>query len=524
MALVAIFFVSKASNNPKGYDFGKEISASDLNIHLKIIASDDLKGRNTGSQGQQMAAEYISNHFRNLGLSKIVESPIGKSYYQKVDLEKATLNNVDLSFGEFDAAFMQDFYCYSLYRDSGINLETEFVGYGIESETINEYSDKDLEGKAAIILWGEPVDKNNNYLISGDENPSAWSGNYSRLKKSRVAKKRGATEVIFLLPDSLIEKYIIEKRDYVFSQKLLLPDNRNLNEGSTYGAIFMRESLFENLTNNASSKLKEYKKEILNNNILPIESKTEVKIKTSYKMEDVLASNVLGFLKGSDSASGTVVITAHYDHVGFDDEGIYNGADDDGSGTVSVLEIAESFAKARDAGVLPKKNILFMTVTGEEKGLLGSKYFTDFDPVIPLKDIVCNVNIDMVGRVDDDHKDNENYVYSIGSGRLSSQLKELHENVNKKTEKLELDFEFDKLDDPNNFYKRSDHYNFAKNDIPVVFYFNGTHDDYHQTTDTVDKIRFDIMEKRARLIYYTTWEIANIDGRFELDQKEKESE
>ena len=217
-----------------------------------------------------------------------------------------------------------------------------------------------------------------------------------------------------------------------------------------------------------------------------------------------------------------VVITAHYDHVGQDEKGIYNGADDDGSGTVAVLEIAESFALARDNGALPEKNILFMTVTGEEKGLLGSRYFTDYDPVIPLKDIVCNVNIDMVGRVDDDHAENENYVYTIGSGRLSSELKKLHEEVNKKTENLELNFEYDKLDDPNNFYKRSDHYNFAKNNIPVVFYFNGTHDDYHQTTDTVDKIRFNILEKRTRLIYYTAWEIANRPGRFELDQLDSE--
>ncbi len=524
MAFVAIFFVSKGSNNPSGYDFGKEISSQELNKHLKVIASDELKGRNTGSRGQQLAAEYITNHFSELGLLKIVESPIGKSYYQNIDLQKARLKNIQLSFDEFNLNFMNDFYCYSIYRDSAINLETEFIGYGIESEKINEVYEKDLEGKLAIALWGEPQFEDNTYLLSGNETPSIWSGRYGWLKKARRAKKLGAVEVLFLLPDSLFDDYLVEKRNYIFSDKLLLPENRDLNLSSKYGGIFMPESLFEKISNSKNEDLNNYKSKILSEEILSVETAKNVKIKSEYELDDIIASNVLGFLKGSDSASGTVVLTAHYDHIGYDEEGIFNGADDDGSGTVTLMEIAESFALARDNGILPKKNILFMAVTGEEKGLLGSKYFTDYDPVIPLKDIICNVNIDMVGRVDDDHKDNENYIYTIGSGRLSSQLKKLHEQVNKKTEKLELDFEYDRLDDPNNFYKRSDHYNFAKNDIPVVFYFNGSHDDYHQRTDTVEKIRFDIMEKRARLIYYTSWEIANIDGRFELDQQGSEEE
>lgn len=524
MALVAIFFVSKGSNNPSGYDFGKEISSQELNNHLKVIASDELKGRNTGSRGQQLAAEYITNHFSDLGLSKIVESPIGKSYFQNIDLQKARLNDVQISFDGFKCNFMKDFYCYSIYRDSTINLETEFIGYGIESEKINEQSNKNLEGKVAIALWGEPQINDSTYFLSGNETPSIWSGRYGWLKKARLAKKMGAVEIIFLLPDSLFADYLVEKRNYIFSEKLLLPENRDLNMSSRYGGIFMPESLFEKISTSKNKDLNNYKNKILSNEILTIKTAKHVKIKTQYELEDVIASNVLGFLKGSDSASGTVVLTAHYDHIGYDEEGIFNGADDDGSGTVTLMEIAESFAIARDNGIVPKKNVLFMAVTGEEKGLLGSKYFTDYDPVIPLKDIVCNVNIDMVGRIDDDHKNNENYIYTIGSGRLSSQLKKLHERVNKKTEKLDLDFEYDRLDDPNNFYKRSDHYNFAKNDIPVIFYFNGSHDDYHQRSDTVEKIRFDVMEKRARLIYYTSWEIANIDGRFELDQKQLEEE
>ena len=161
-----------------------------------------------------------------------------------------------------------------------------------------------------------------------------------------------------------------------------------------------------------------------------------------------------------------------------------------------------------------------MTVTGEEKGLLGSRYYTDSDPVFPLKNTVANLNIDMVGRVDDAHSENSGYVYLIGSDKLSQELHDLSENVNKTYTNLELDYTYNDENDPNRFYYRSDHYNFAKNNIPIIFYFNGTHADYHKPTDTVEKIDFETMESRARLVFHTGWEIANRAERIKVDKKE----
>lgn len=224
--------------------------------------------------------------------------------------------------------------------------------------------------------------------------------------------------------------------------------------------------------------------------------------------------NVIAFIKGRDYDTKPreyVVISAHYDHVGTDKDGnVYNGADDDGSGTVAILEIAEAFKKAVEDGFRPERSILFLHFTGEEKGLLGSKYYTE-NPVFPLNETVTDLNIDMIGRIDPAHEDNPNYIYLIGSDMLSTELHELSEEANSQYVQLNLDYKYNGTDDPNRFYYRSDHYNFAKHGIPVIFYFNGVHEDYHQKTDSPDKIEYDLLEKRARLVFYTAWKVANAD-------------
>lgn len=230
------------------------------------------------------------------------------------------------------------------------------------------------------------------------------------------------------------------------------------------------------------------------------------------------SENVLAFIKGSEKPEEILVISSHYDHVGIDDEGnIYNGADDDGSGTVAILEIADAFMQAKKDGFHPKRSILFLNVTGEEKGLVGSKYYTD-NPVFPLAQTVANLNIDMIGRIGEGMEDSGDYVYLIGSDKLSTQLHNLSEEVNNKYMNLKLDYTFNDENDPNRFYYRSDHYNFAKNNIPIIFYFNGVHADYHKMTDTPDKIEYDMLEKRAKLVFLTAWEIANRDERLLVDK------
>lgn len=228
--------------------------------------------------------------------------------------------------------------------------------------------------------------------------------------------------------------------------------------------------------------------------------------------------NVVAYIKGSSIPEEVLVISSHYDHVGVDDEGnIYNGADDDGSGTVAILEIAEAFKKAQEDGFTPKRSVLFLNVTGEEKGLVGSKFYSE-NPIFPLANTVANLNIDMIGRIGEEMENAGDYVYLIGSDKLSTELHELSEEVNNRYMNLNLDYTFNDDNDPNRFYYRSDHYHFAKNDIPIIFYFNGVHEDYHRPTDTPDKIEYDLLEKRAKLIFLTAWEIANRETRPFVDK------
>tara|TARA_Y100001933_G_scaffold238309_1_gene261958 strand:+ start:380 stop:1429 length:1050 start_codon:yes stop_codon:yes gene_type:complete len=225
--------------------------------------------------------------------------------------------------------------------------------------------------------------------------------------------------------------------------------------------------------------------------------------------------NVLGYIEGTDLKEELLVITSHYDHLGKHDTLIFPGADDNGSGTAATLEIAEAFMLAKMDGNGPRRSVLIMPVSGEEKGLLGSKYYTK-KPIFPLENTITNLNIDMIGRIDDWHKDG-NYVYLIGSDMLSQELHDISEDVNKKYIDLELDYTFNQKDDPNRYYYRSDHYNFAKNKIPVIFYFNGVHEDYHKMTDTIEKIDFDKTKKITQLIFLTAWELANRDERPKLN-------
>ncbi|MDV2447231.1 peptidase M28 [Elizabethkingia anophelis] len=230
------------------------------------------------------------------------------------------------------------------------------------------------------------------------------------------------------------------------------------------------------------------------------------------------SENILAYIEGSEKPNEIIVISAHYDHVGMNNGEIYNGADDDGSGTVGVMAIAEAFHKAKKAGHGPKRSILFLHVTGEEKGLFGSSYYSD-NPIFPLANTVADLNIDMIGRVDPLHKDNPNFVYVVGSEMLSSQLKEAVEKANKATHNLYLDYKYDDPKDPDRIYYRSDHYNFAKHKIPIAFFFDGIHEDYHKPTDTPDKIDYPLLMKRTQLVFAIAWDLANRPDRIVVDKK-----
>ena len=229
------------------------------------------------------------------------------------------------------------------------------------------------------------------------------------------------------------------------------------------------------------------------------------------------SENIWAYIEGSEKPNEVIVISAHYDHIGIENGEIFNGADDDGSGTVALLEIAQAFQIAKKEGNGPKRSILFLHVTGEEHGLLGSSYYSEH-PLFPLANTITDINIDMIGRHDEFHNDSSDYVYLIGSDYLSTDLYNICEDVNKKYVNLFLDYKFNDRKDPNRFYYRSDHYNFAKNGIPSVFLFNGVHADYHKASDEVDKIEFEALKKRTQLAFSIAWEIANRENRPAVDK------
>jgi len=232
------------------------------------------------------------------------------------------------------------------------------------------------------------------------------------------------------------------------------------------------------------------------------------------------SENIWAYFEGTDKKDEIIVISAHYDHIGMKNGEIYNGADDNASGTSALLEIAETFSKAKKAGYSPRRSILFLHVTGEEYGLHGSRYYTNHNPIFPLENTITNINIDMIGRRGYGKENNNNYVYVIGSDKLSTDLHKLSEQANNYVG-LELDYTYNDLNDPNKFYYRSDHYNFAQKGIPAIFYFDGVHDDYHQITDTPDKIDFPLLTKRTKLVFALAWKLANAENKPIVDRNEK---
>jgi len=230
------------------------------------------------------------------------------------------------------------------------------------------------------------------------------------------------------------------------------------------------------------------------------------------------SQNILAYIEGSEFPDQVVVISAHYDHLGMKKDEVYNGADDNASGTSALMEIAQSFQIAKNQGYGPKRSILFLHFTGEEIGLYGSKFYIQH-PVFSLDSTIVDLNIDMIGRTDEKYKGKKEYIYLIGSNRLSRDLHKVSEQTNDAFTHLKLDYTYNEKNDPYQYFSRSDHYNFAKENIPVIFYFNGTHKDYHRTTDTADKIDFDLLTIRSKLVFYTAWEIANRESKLILDAR-----
>ena len=490
-----------------GLDWAATITAEDLSEHLYILAADSMEGRETGKEGQRRAAAYIAAQFESAGLE-----PVQGSYFQDVPLKVTQLKGGILTWNGEKLLFKNDWVPYPGIEASDVSGEVVFAGYGIQDEGWNDYADLDVRGRMVVVLSGEPGSAEKGYELTGTSEPSRWSSD--RNAKRELADSLGASAVIVVT-----EEYEVLKSRLVpwLSRERMRLDVDRKGEGTDLPTLLVSPESLLRVSGWKSLDVvkKKWPKRKLKSTLW-----ADGTLSIARKDEQIMASNVWGFLPGADStlAEEVVVLTSHYDHVGVDAEGlIYNGADDDGSGTVSLLETVEAWTAAREAGAGPRRSILFMAFVGEEKGLLGSEWYSDH-PAFPLDRHVCDLNMDMVGRFDEAHADDDRYVYLIGSDKLSSELHEISEAVNAEHIGLALDYTFNAPDDPNRFYYRSDHYNFAKHDIPVIFYFSGVHEDYHGPGDTPDKIRYPKMAEIGRLVFLTSWEVANRDAKLAVDQ------
>lgn len=477
-SLLLIYTIGLHAQDKSALKFAKTITESEMKEILTFIASDSLEGRETGERGQKIAAQYIADRFQEFGLEPVVETATGKSYFQPLSLQKASYNQVYLAKGDSRKENFKDFLYYSRSETYGEEFgKAIFTGFG-DSTSLKGL---DITGKFVAFV----------------------NKDYGSFRTTIKAMETSSAKGYFLiLEDEKQFGYVMNRYgNYLGSPKMAFEFDQKGSKVFVIG-----KEMAEWLFGKPLSELKES----------GLGSEAEFLINVDMLISEVKTENVMGFLRGSEKPEEVLIISAHYDHVGIINGEIHNGADDDGSGTTTVLEIAEAFAKAAKAGSRPKRSILFLTVTGEEKGLLGSEYYSE-NPIFPIKNTVTNLNVDMVGRVDEKHASNPYYIYVIGADKLSQDLHQLSEKVNNTYTKLEFDYTYNAESDPNRYYYRSDHYNFAKKGIPVIFYFNGSHEDYHRPGDDVEKIHFAKMKKIADLIFFTGWEIVNREERIKLD-------
>jgi hypothetical protein len=511
IALSLFCYVSFAQTDDSG-KYASEITEPLLQKHLTIIAGKEMEGRETGTEGQRKAAAYIQSQFEAIGL-KIPEKM--NSYQQYYPLYRDSMVSSSLRAGNYDAVLDKDYLPGTMESNKAKGKRVVFAGYGISDKNYDDYANIEVNGKVLIIFAGEPV-TDGKYLVSGTAKKSEWSRR-GMMKKITTAADKGAVALLVINPSMEIfnQQQINRSHDIIISQEA----QKNTSKLLPFSWISH-----------------EFAKKLMGENIDPLIAKAKsgagftsadswskkilVKIKQQQTTTKINASNVLGIIEGTDKKDEYVFLTGHYDHLGKHDGEIYYGADDDGSGTVGVIAMATAFAKAKAEGKGPRRTVVFMTVSGEEKGLWGSEYYSDH-PVYPLSKTSVDLNTDMVGRVDTERSsaDSLNYLYVVGHDKISSELPLINEAVNARYTGLTLDYKFDDPNDPERIYYRSDHYNFARKGVPVLFFYDGMlKADYHKPTDTVDKINWALYEKRVRMIFHTAWEMANRDEMLKRDK------
>lgn len=482
----------------------RSIQSADLRAHLNIIASDSMEGREVSFPGQKKAARYIASVFEKLNLQ-----PIGDdgTYFQHFNVEVRrpdpnskiflTSNGSITSFS-WEKDFIAESVC-----DTIVSGPAAFLGF----------PDNEIDDSVKIKLSGHIA-----FVFAGKREFANDTSRAAMLRRLYAFRRETGIAALFIITDkegaSAFPSVLTYLRGMNVSKgKMRMSDGKpfELPHSIRYFASW---SMAEKVLKSSGLSLEEIRSKALQSEtfkpvLLP---GAKITIQSRVLYETRQTENVVALLPGSDSRlkHQAVVFSGHYDHLGKDGNGvIYYGADDDGTGTTTVLELAQAFAQNP---VKPKRSLIFITFTGEEKGLFGSSYYTDH-PFLPYDSTIADLNVDMIGRLDPEHEQHNqsNYTYVIGSDKISLELDTLLNAANKETDSMTFDYQYNNENDPEQFYRRSDHYNFAKHNIPVVFFFTGTHADYHKPSDTVDKILFDRMANIVRLIYDLGWKLGNLD-------------
>ena len=494
-----------------GIQWAETITPQELKSHAYILASDSLQGRETGTPGQRMAAQYLEAEMQKLGLPRVGDN---YSYAQQIAFEKSSWSRISVSVSGEEFRHLRDFYGYPALANETNRVINDviFLGYGIDSENYSDYKNAgDLSGKVAVVLAGEPFNKKGISSVTGKADTSAWSTSLSL--KQAAAERAGLS--VLLVVESEIQREITKHRARIIDSSLKLADPKAMaaDGNSKTSVLHISPKIFSALAGNKRKEVIKARKKMAKGRpgIVTLEEELSLDLEPSkFKLS---GENVLGYIRGTDPqlADELVVISAHYDHLGSRGDVVFNGADDNASGTSTVLEIAEALVEAARSGQGTKRSVLILLVSGEEKGLLGSEYYAA-NPVFPIDKTIADINIDMIGRYDEAHADSSAYIYVIGAGRISPDLDSVTNAMNNAYSKYELDYTFDAEDDPNRFYYRSDHYNFAKNGVPSVFFFSGVHEDYHRPSDTPDKLDYEKMAVVGRHAFLIAWNLANRPG------------
>lgn len=491
LVLSALFATTASLAQPTAKQAGKyaqTITAADLKKHLSIVASAEMEGRETATPGEYRAAEYLIAQMKAIGLQ-----PGNKGEWrQAYQVYRDSLTEASLEVKGTKYQLFKDF----SVSAANFNSHMAFgeVMYINMEDTIWKNNKADVNGRMVLVRYKAPTT-----AAAGGNRMGAFG---SAMLVNQLAAKGAAA--ILIMGDKVntnAQEPIMSGMTVVKYPARQMPNTFTISDA--VAAHLLADDAEAEKTGKLVSK--------------PI--KAPIAFSYHEKQIQLVSNNILGYLEGSDKKDEFLIITGHYDHIGRRGDVINYGADDDGSGTVAVLEVAEAFAKAKAEGKGPRRSIIFMTVSGEEKGLWGSAHYAA-NPVYPLEKTTANLNIDMIGRTDtiyERKKDSALYVYVVGEDKLSSELPSISAGANKKT-KLVIDQRYNDPNDRQRIYFRSDHYNFAKNGVPVLFYFNGIHRDYHRPTDTVDKIEFELMAKRTQLVFLTAWEMANRNEMLKRDK------